>query len=79
MLLVIEYLFLSIKSFVVYYFVIYLKYLNTIIHFEEFKNAPMLSFIKLMNNTTAFRPDINFELLKSLQLQYSIDKSYFNN
>ena len=34
------------------------KYLNTIIHFEEFKNKPILSFIKLMNNNNAYPPPI---------------------
>ena len=54
------------------------KYLNSIIYFEEYKNKPIQSFINIRRNETVLM-GINYELVKSLQLQYSIDKSYFDN
>ena len=52
--------------------------LNTCIHFEKYKNKPMESYLKLKNIQCRQRI-IDMELLKQLELQYIIDKSYFEN
>jgi len=48
--------------------------LDTFVLFEENKLNPMDIYLKLKNNNTL---RIEYELLKTLQMQYSINKKYF--
>ena len=53
------------------------KLLKTFIYFEKNKRIPMTGFINLR---TQRRPiEIDYELLKNLQIQYATDKSWFND
>jgi hypothetical protein len=49
--------------------------LNTIIKFEEFKDKPLDYFI--IKKYNVFRDNIDQGLLHFLQLQYAVDKTYF--
>ncbi len=49
--------------------------LDTFVLFEENKLNPMDIYLKLKNNYN--RLSIDHELLKTLQMQYSINKKYF--
>lgn len=54
--------------------------LKTCIYFEEYKSKPLDSYINLQKNSSIiFSRGIDYELFKQLQLQYIIDKSYFNH
>ena len=50
--------------------------LDTFILFEENKLKPMDIYLKLRNNNSL---RIDYELLKTLQMQYVTNKSYFEN
>ena len=49
-----------------------IKYINTIIFFEKYKDLPMGAYFDKSKNGT-----IIIELYKYLQMQYLVDKSYF--
>jgi len=51
--------------------------LDTFILFEENKMKPMDIYLKLRHNNSLRR--IDYELLKTLQMQYVTDKSYFES
>ena len=53
------------------------KLLNTFIYFEDNKKSPMMSFINLRKGLRGI--EIDYEVLKNLQMQYATDKSYFND
>ena len=53
--------------------------LCTFIHFEKYKKVPIESYIEISKNKYNHHKQINLELLKQLQFQYIIDKSYFEN
>ena len=54
--------------------------LKTCIYFEEYKSKPLDSYIYLKKNSSIITSQgIDYELFKQLQLQYIIDKSYFNH
>jgi hypothetical protein len=54
--------------------------LKTCIYFEKYKNKPLDSYICLQKNSSIITSrGIDYELFKQLQLQYIIDKSYFNH
>ena len=53
--------------------------LNTCIHFEEYKSKPLESYIYMMFSRESWKTGVDYELFKQLQIQYIIDKSYFND
>ena len=55
--------------------------LNTCIHFEKYKTKPIDGYIEYIKQLKLFHRNHLFDeqLLKNLQLQYTIDKSYFDN
>jgi hypothetical protein len=53
--------------------------LDTFILFEENKMNPIDSYLKLRDKKYSMPKTIDYELLKTLQMQYITNKSYFND
>ena len=58
-----------------------LPILDTCIHFEKYKTKPIDGYMEFIKQLKLSGRDFKFneQLLKNLYLQYSIDKSYFDD